>query len=433
MKKSKFRGMGRVLAFTLSREMKGRGYQGLTIVVALVCLLVPVLLLGVFSGEESTPEPDFGAEEIVYVDETAGEGLALEKCAQLLPEVFAGLTYRQAGSVQEAGAMAEERTLVVVLEDGADGISAQVLLPEDTALAETDAQSCAEGLQLCLPQLLLEQSGISEEQLPRVESRTEQTAADGSGIRAAVTMIVSYVTLMVLYFMVLFYGQSVANSVLLEKSSKLMDFFLVTVEPVAMVLGKILAVALAGLVQVAAWAASLAAGVGAGCAIGQLRHPGGTPEVVQLLQGLVSSGMFTAGGAVLAVCIVVAGFLMYCALSAIGGSLAGKAEDLGMTNQLFSLALVASFLASLLGGGMEGTVAPWLCWVPFTAVLVMPGQVLLGSVSLWQGAACLAETLVFALVLGYLAGRIYRMMALYKGNPPSPRRLMQMVHLQKNG
>lgn len=433
MKKNSFRGMGRVLAFTIARETKGKGYRGLTIAVALICLLAPVLWLGLSSGGEKTPETGSRVEQIVYVNETEGEGLPLERCPQLLPEVFAGIVCRQAESVQAAEAMADRKTLVVALREGTDGVSARVLLPEDTELTEADARSCADGLEVCLPRLILDRAGVAPEQLPRVESRTEQKEAESGGARGIVTMAVSYVTLMALYFMVLFYGQSTANSVLLEKSSKLMEFFLVTVNPVAMVLGKILAIALAGLIQVALWCASLAAGIGVGCAIGRLRQADGMPEAVQLVKSLISSGMFSAGGAVLAVCIVVAGFLMYCALSAIGGALAGKAEDLGMTNQLFSLALVVSFLACLLGGGMEGSVAPWLCWVPFTAVLVVPGQVLLGSASLWQGAACLLETLAFAVALGYFAGYIYRMMALYKGNPPSPGRLIQMARLSKYG
>lgn len=99
------------------------------------------------------------------------------------------------------------------------------------------------------------------------------------------------------------------------------------------------------------------------------------------------TGLFSLPALLLAAAIILAGFLMYCSLSAIGGSLAGKAEDLGTTNVLFSMVLVASFLACIIAGGMDGSAAgaAWLDWVPFTAVLIAPAHVLLGELTLAPG------------------------------------------------
>ena len=120
--------------------------------------------------------------------------------------------------------------------------------------------------------------------------------------------------------------------------------------------------------------------------------------------------------------LLLAGFLLYCSLSAIGGSMAGKAEDLSSTNVLFSLVLVASFFCCMFAGGMDGMTssARWLDYVPFTAILVTPSRVLLGQTSLLGGLVSLALVVVCAGVLTALAGRVYRLMSLYKGNPPHP-------------
>jgi ABC-type Na+ efflux pump permease subunit len=129
------------------------------------------------------------------------------------------------------------------------------------------------------------------------------------------------------------------------------------------------------------------------------------------------------------VAIVLGGFLIYCALAGVGGALAGKAEDLGSTNVLFSLTLVASFLICLLGGSGDETIssAAWLDFVPFTAILVTPARVLLGNVPLWQGAVTLAIVMLTAAALCVLAGKVYRMMSLYKGDPPTPRKMVTML------
>ena len=108
-------------------------------------------------------------------------------------------------------------------------------------------------------------------------------------------------------------------------------------------------------------------------------------------------GMFTIPGAVLALLLVFGGFFLYCSLAAIGGSVAGKPEDLSSTNMIFALVLVVSFLAALYAGGLGlgggpgngQTYAVWLDYVPFTAVLVTPSRVLLGEVSFGMGLVSL--------------------------------------------
>ena len=59
--------------------------------------------------------------------------------------------------------------------------------------------------------------------------------------RAIIAYVLPFVNIMLLYFLILFYGQSTANSVLMEKTSRLMDTLLLSVRPEAMVTGKVLA------------------------------------------------------------------------------------------------------------------------------------------------------------------------------------------------
>ena len=247
-------------------------------------------------------------------------------------------------------------------------------------------------------------------------------------------MILPYVGVMLIYFLVLFYGQGVANSVILEKTSKLMDFFLVSVEPVAMVLGKVLAIALSGLLQLCIWLISLLGGFAGGIWLYKTIAPQQELGLITFFRSLrLFDGMFSLPAVLLAVGIILGGFLIYCALSGVGGALAGKAEDLSSTNVLFSMALVVSFLCCLLGGSGEGIIsqARWLDFVPFTAIMVTPARVLLGEVSLGMGVLTLVIVLVTAVLLCVLAGKVYRMMSLYKGDPPSVQKLFVMLKEHK--
>ncbi len=127
--------------------------------------------------------------------------------------------------------------------------------------------------------------------------------------------------------------------------------------------------------------------------------------------------------------MLAAGMFLYCSLAAVGGALAGKPEDLSSTNAIFTLVLVASFFACLLAGGLNGLDggSPWLDWIPFTAVMVTPARILLGSVSLVRGAASLALAVLTTLLITMAAGRIYRMLVLHKGDVPGWKTILKMI------
>ena len=153
-------------------------------------------------------------------------------------------------------------------------------------------------------------------------------------MKKVVAMILTFLNIMVLYFFVLIYGQSVAGSVVMEKNSKLMEVFLTAVKPSAMIMGKLLAISLSGMLQLISWVLALLIGFGAGGGLAQLINPdAGNPlaEILDLAAAL-TDGMFSAGRLIAALVMALLGVILYCSLAAIGGSLAGKQEDLSSTN-----------------------------------------------------------------------------------------------------
>lgn len=417
--KKRFRGLGRVFSFTFRRQIAQPGYRRLTILLALLCIAVPALLLWLTAtpvGGAAENVPLCTAREIVVCDRTEGEPITLDWLNEVRPDGWPSADY----TADIGGAYALQLTLSRA-ESG--DFTLAVTVPDGSELTQADADAYAAFLSDYTGNILRVKAGLSP-----FETADEKLTTDA--VSEVLAILVPYLCLMVLYFMVLFYGQSVAGCVLMEKTSKLMDFFLVTVEPTAMVLGKILATALAGILQLAVWLISVAGGFALGATLACAAVPGQTPTAVQVMESLKQvTGLFSLPALLISTAIILAGFLMYCSLSAIGGALAGKAEDLGTTNALFSVVLVASFLACISAGGMDGMTASaaWLNWVPFTAVLIAPARVLLGELTLVQGAAVCALVLICAVAIAWLAGRIYRMMSLYKGNPPSIRKALRML------
>ena len=221
----------------------------------------------------------------------------------------------------------------------------------------------------------------------------------------------------------------------MEKNSKLMEVFLTAVKPSAMIMGKLLAISLSGMLQLISWVLALLIGFGAGGGLAQLINPdAGNPlaEILDLAAAL-TDGMFSAGRLIAALVMALLGVILYCSLAAIGGSLAGKQEDLSSTNVMFTLILIISFFAALYGGGIEGFGADGgllktlLDWIPFTAVMVTPSKILLGLIPLGYGLGSIALTAAVTIVLVAAAGRLYKAMSLYKGQVPSPKDILKLI------
>ena len=441
-----WKGLGRVFGFTFRQQTRSGGYRRLTAALAALCFLVPAIVLGVMAlragnepvaAPEYIPEdrwelPDCHAISILVQDETENPITDWSFLQALHPESWdMGYTHDEV--------FVDTIVLTLTKTDGL--YQAQVSLPEGTSLTQEDLAAYEMFLWENFPAILQVKSGLTAEQLAAISVPIEVGRIELLGeedplrdMKEVLGAILPYLGVMIMYFLVLFYGQGVANSVILEKTSKLMDFFLVTVEPAAMVLGKVLAMAAAGLLQLGIWILSLVGGFAAGAWLCRTLAPEAQLGILTFFDSLsVLEGMFSLSAAVLAVGLLLGGFLIYCALAGVGGALAGKAEDLGSTNALFSMTLVASFLICLLTGSGDGMIseAAWLNYVPFTAILVTPARVLLGDVSLAMGAVSLLIVLVTAAVLCLAAGKVYRMMSLYKGNPPSPQKLLAMLKEEK--
>ena len=465
--KNELKGLGKIFAFTFERQVKSTGYLVGTIVFALLCFLLPAGIMAAveyFGGDSDSAVETAAVSPVqtVYVaDETDGAA-DWNLLTQAESETFGGISYVTCGSLEEADAQAgqEEHSLILLLEEAKktaqentlsqasngsqNGYQMHLLLPDNTSLSEGDAGDLESFLQANFQIILLQKSGIdpaaaAELLVPATtevttvgEEALSETEAALESMREVLGMLLPYLNIMILYFLVLFYGQGVANNVIMEKTSKLMDTFLVAVKPTAMVFGKVLAVTAASMLQFVIVAASLIGGFAAGSALVRMINPDSDMLLLLFFDSLSEfQGVLTVPGILLAVVMMVSGFFLYCSLSAIGGSAAGKPEDLSSTNVVFTTVLIVSFLAALYAGGIgsmdSGAFAKWLDFVPFTSILVTPSRIMLGEVSLGMGFVSLLLVLIVSVLCLLLAGKVYRMMALYKGNPPTPAKLMKML------
>lgn len=436
--KKQFAGFTKIFSFTFGQHMKNKGYKRATIVIALLCLITPALLM--FAAES------FGNDGVPPADEngaTAGAFAGIEDVDRVMAVDLSGDKTIDVSALSAAAAemtgkdieivdlgddfdtarratVGSDDALITVTEQEGDEYITNIIIPDGSGISE----GAAEGFQAVFDRYTQELA---------LQFQASDTEADESamGPEEIVAMAASFINAMFIYFFVLVYGQGVANSVVVEKSSKLIETFLISVKPAAMVLGKLLAITATGILQLASWIASLVISFAAGSAIVKSINPDTDMFIINMFDSLKSllEGMFSPVNCLMAMLMIISGTLLYCALAAIGGALASKAEDVAPASLGFSLVLMVSFFAVMFGGGFstgeEANVV--LDWIPFTAVMITPGKVLLGVLPLWQTLGSFTLILIVTLLAVMLAGKLYKSMILYKGDLPKINEIIKMM------
>lgn len=440
------KGFGKIFSFTFVEHVKQKGYRNVTIIIALLCLLLPAVIM---------PAVEYFKEDEAYVSKLAkiyvvemGHGKELKADFEILnsvdPNRFTDIEYEAAADVEEASKKAEEEdhSALLVVDGQEGGYQIDVLLPEETKLNKKDANAYGTFVSDYFRYILVQKSELEDTQIAEltmpIETKIRDSAvpADESDeyaeVRDIMGTLLPYLNIMILYFLILAYGQGTANIVIMEKTSKLMDLFLVSVKPGEMLLGKVFATAASGILQIFVWIGGLFGGFALGIHFTKMVNPGTDMVLIQLVDSFGEfSGMFTASGVVLALLMLASGLLLYCSLAAIGGALAEKPEDLSSTNMLFVMVLIVSFFTTLYAGGTSADVPwdaiTWQVWMPFTAILVAPTKILLGAMSIPEAVGSLGIVVASATLITMFAGKIYKSMSLYKGNPPSPKKIIEMM------
>jgi ABC-2 type transport system permease protein len=219
-----------------------------------------------------------------------------------------------------------------------------------------------------------------------VHTRALQPGSQYQTVRLALGIVVS----VLLYMSVLINGQAVAQGVIEEKSSRVVELLLSTVRPWQLMAGKVLGIAVVGMVQVLVLAG---VGLAAGLATAVLAVP------TSVAAGTVLWGLVW----------YLLGFFTYALLFAAAGALVSRQEDAGAVQGPVMMLIIVPFIIgiSVLPANPDSSLAGTLSVVPVFAPMLMPMRLALGVATGWQVALALLLTVALIAGLVWLCGRIY--------------------------
>jgi ABC-2 type transport system permease protein len=203
------------------------------------------------------------------------------------------------------------------------------------------------------------------------------------------SVVVVYAAVFLLYGLLAIYGQWVAQGIVEEKQSRVVEVLLATVRPTELLGGKVLGLGLLGLAQIV-----LLAGLAAG--------------------GLTLTGVLDLPAASwrsigLVVPWYVLGFLLYALLFAAAGSLVARVEELQSAVMPAILVLVGALFAAQFALAVpDSTLAAVAGLVPFTAPIVQPVLLAVGQTSWWEVVLAIVLALATIAAMVPLTARLYR-------------------------
>ena len=198
-----------------------------------------------------------------------------------------------------------------------------------------------------------------------------------------------------LFFLTTFlFGMAIAQSVVEEKQSRIVEILVAAVPVRVLLAGKVLGNTALALGQITLFVAVGLAGASVA----------GQSGLVTLL--LRSSPWFLV--------FFLLGFLMLACLWAAAGALADRQEDLQATTMPLQVLVFVPFFAGAYVY-TPGTLLTTLSYVPFTAPIAMPRRLALGDASWWEGALAALLVAATAVLLVTVATRIYERSLLRSG------------------
>jgi len=222
---------------------------------------------------------------------------------------------------------------------------------------------------------------------------------------------------MVLYMTTLIYGQQVMLGVLEEKSSRVVEVLLSTVDPIDLMAGKIAGIGLAGLTQIAIWIATAAVLTAPGVVAIMAFLPAGT-ELPTLSPILVLHFFL----------LFILGYFFYATFYAMIGSAFNNPQE---AQQMASLAVIFVVLPWIfflpILNDPDSTLAVVTSLIPIFTPFLMVLRIAVKMPPTWQ--ILLGYFLTTAMCVGmiWLCARVYRVGILMYGKKPSLRELWRWV------
>lgn len=232
---------------------------------------------------------------------------------------------------------------------------------------------------------------------------------DMESTSSGVSYILGIALGMILYMIIILYGQMVLTSVIEEKSSRVIDVMVTSCTPFQLMMGKILGIAAVALTQIAIWALLvLSASKFLIPSIFSAEVVAANDMMLGAALGTVTDTSYIATLFALLALFIIGGFLLYASLFAAAGSAVDSIQDSQQFHSVIMIPIILSIIVMMsVFNDPNSPLAFWASMIPFTSPIVMIARIPFGIPG-WEIAISIAILYATFIVTTLIAARIFR-------------------------
>ena len=272
--------------------------------------------------------------------------------------------------------------------------------------------------------------------------KDKESAASSAMASSLVGMVLGFL----LYFVLAIYGGMVMQSVIEEKSSRILEVMVSTVKPFEMLMGKILGIALVAATQILVWGVLLVLfsavvmpalmpdnlldsiqQVQAGADVSTLAaQQDVAPELLTAMASVLDTGHIAMVIA-LVLLFTIGGFLLYASLYAAVGASVDQAQDAQQLTMMITLPIIVAFVVTMMiMKDPNSPIVYWCSLIPFTSPIVMVARIPSG-IPAWEiGLSLVLLYATFTLCV-WGAAKIYKIGIFMHGAKPTLKDLLRWL------
>lgn len=446
MKKSDFTGWKEVFSFTFSQTVKQKGYISLLVIFAVIALLSSTVMALVGQYNDAKDEKT-SVSTVVIFDET---GLEID-----YTDAFKDTKYEKTCIISHPSKAFEEyekqmeaeadETMLVKVSFDKDEETYHVLFVKgkNVHLSELASEEFSGDFCNFFEEARIEAVDISKQQREfintNIEKEVKELSENGEVIESKKDSIsfgdyfILLAFLMICMMIINISANQVSLSIVTEKSSRVIEYLMINVRPLALITGKLLATIVASLLQMVT--------IGFCYLSSTIISNLVTPKLSKWLFGIVQTSEEvsvadeTMAASIrmihgikmeyvfLALLFMVLGIVLYGIIAGLLAASVSKMDEMQEAMSGFSILLVVGCYADLaliilqFSEKANPVLTRIMSIIPITAPFLVPGNMLLGKMSWPLIIASITVMLVSIALLFILTACVYEAMIFYNGNP----------------
>lgn len=458
MKKSELNGWQKVYAFTVVQNYKSKSALiGLVLVCVLVILSGPVFTLA--AGSAAVKKLESLGEckiENFYLKNDTDYDFDTAAFAEEYP-AYNKINYiktdESLDEIQKKFNSDTLRDIILYIHTDDEKYHMSFYKAKDSEIGSMDLgvfSDCAEDFFF---NARMKQSGVSEDDIKLINSDKDSAVVDISDLsdekddeQNTFIMMAVVMYACIIMMIVLVSSQQIAVSLVIEKSSKVIETLLLSVRPLAIIVGKITGVMTVLVINFIAFCIS-------GCISGVITSVMSAKKFSEVMTSAVeriASGEFSPSadmssipeinispsriifGVFAIIITTVLAYLFYSVISGITGASCGSMEDLQSASTFISLSTVIG-VYTVMGAAMSNNaVFTKIAYIfPFSGIYMVPVHYIFGKAQLTDLLIIWAEILLLTVLLFRFAAKIYHVLMYHKGERLKLKNLIEISKSQK--